>query len=89
MMGIIAGLNSSSISRLKKTWACVPKEYVTLFENEYTAMFANNYKKLRESVKVSPPRKNICFFYSFNIFLACLPYLGVYLGDLTFIGNFQ
>jgi hypothetical protein len=56
MMGIIAGMNSSSIGRLKKTWANVPNEYVSLFENEYTSMFASNYKKLREAVKVSPPR---------------------------------
>jgi len=71
MLGIVAGLMNSAVSRLKKTWELVQSEIVSKFESDYSALFSRNYKLLRDAVKQSTP--------------PCLPYLGVYLADLTFI----
>jgi hypothetical protein len=73
MMGIVSGLMSSSISRLKKTWAVIPAEIAQGFEKEYSGLFFRNFRELREAVKQSEP--------------PCLPYLGIYLSDLTAIEN--
>jgi len=71
MLGIVAGLMSASVSRMKKTWALVAPDIATKFESDYSALFSRNYKLLRDAVRQSAP--------------PCLPYLGVYLADLTFI----
>jgi len=71
LLAIVAGLMSSSVIRLKRTWALVPSEIASKFENDYSGLFYNNWKHLREAVKQCTP--------------PCLPYLGVYLSDLTFI----
>jgi len=70
MMEIIAGIGNSSIHRLKRTWIDMDEPSLKLLENMKLIM-ANNYKKFRESItQVNPP---------------CLPYIGIYLTDLTFI----
>eukprot|EP01114_Cavostelium_apophysatum_P018878 TRINITY_DN5933_c0_g1_i1.p1 TRINITY_DN5933_c0_g1~~TRINITY_DN5933_c0_g1_i1.p1 ORF type:complete len:537 (+),score=114.94 TRINITY_DN5933_c0_g1_i1:70-1680(+) len=71
MMGLVAGLMSSNIGRLKKTWELVPKEVASKFESECSVMLARNYKVLRDAVKQSLP--------------PCLPYLGIYLSDAVFV----
>lgn len=71
MMGIFAGLTSSSVSRLKKTWELVPQDLVSRFEQDCSILFSKNYKLLRDAVKQSVPPS--------------LPYLGIFLSDLVFI----
>lgn len=69
---IIAGLGSSAVHRLKKTWALVsPVRMGALDELRQVASTQNNYKLYRDRLH--------------NVELPCLPYLGVYLTDLTFI----
>jgi len=70
--GIIFGLNLVSVSRLKKTWELVPEKYSKIFEKistEYSG--ANNYKEYRNILK--------------NVPMPCLPFVGIYLSDLTHI----
>jgi len=71
MMEIVSGLLGSSVSRLKRTWKMVPEELSGNFETEYSQLFYRNCKLLRDAVKHSVP--------------PCLPYIGTYLADLTFI----
>ena len=71
-MCILAALVSSPVRRLKATWAEVPPEgheKLSILET----LFAHNtsYKAYRETVQKQPP--------------PCIPYLGLYLTDLTFI----
>jgi len=69
---INSGLNQSSVHRLKKTWECLKKEDLTLFQ-EIQELTSNrgSFSYYREKLhKSNPP---------------CIPYLGVYQTDLTFI----
>lgn len=71
-MCILAALVSSPVRRLKATWAEVPPEWQEKMSSLET-LFAHNmsYKAYRETIqKLVPP---------------CIPYLGLYLTDLTFI----
>lgn len=72
VMEILAGLHSSSVFRLKKTWNSLPrkarKQYDAL---ERLTNSAKNYAVLREALRASNP--------------PCVPYLGMFLTDLTFI----
>jgi len=72
LMGIIAGMNMSSVTRLKKTLEEVPlqtKESVKALEKLMTPQAS--FKSYRTALhKCSLP---------------CLPYIGTYLSDLTFI----
>jgi len=72
LMAIVAGLNGSAIHRLKKSWDLVPPKSRAKFEELQTTMSQqNNYATLRNLLhSVDPP---------------CIPYLGMYLTDLTFI----
>ncbi|KAL6054788.1 Son of sevenless 1 [Balamuthia mandrillaris] len=72
MMEIISGLQSSSIFRLKNTWGGLSGKLNKAYEDIKELMSRhNNYKVFREHLhNVDPP---------------CIPYLGVYLTDLTFI----
>jgi len=71
-MEISAGLNISSVSRLKFTWKSLPPKYRTLFE---------------QLVKLTGSDRN--FDYYRQVVAKCsypiLPYLGMFLRDLTFI----
>ena len=72
VMEILSGLHSSPIFRLKKTWASLSRS-VTAIHTELDALIstAGNYKNMRELLRfVEPP---------------VLPYLGIFLSDLTFI----
>jgi hypothetical protein len=69
---VIATLESSSIARLKRTWAALPHEQVEQCENlKKMVSQEKNFMKYREKLhRIEPP---------------CVPYLGVYLTDLVFI----
>lgn len=72
LMAIVAGLNGSAVHRLKKSWDLVPQKKRDAFEELKQIMSQqNNYSTLRNLLhSVDPP---------------CIPYLGMYLTDLTFI----
>jgi hypothetical protein len=72
VMSILAGFNSSPIHRLKRTWEQLSKKINDIFENlERVINPQKNYAQYRENLhSVNPP---------------CVPFLGVYLTDLTFI----
>jgi len=72
---ILAAFAQSSVFRLKKTWTKFEKTEKELFRElqEYKAMMATDksYSLYRRTLKAADP--------------PCLPYLGVFLTDLTFI----
>ncbi|ORY07992.1 ras GEF [Basidiobolus meristosporus CBS 931.73] len=71
LMAIMCGLNSSMIARLKKTWSLLPGKHEILTENlRRITDHTRNYSEYRKQLKESPP--------------PCLPFLGIYLTDLTF-----
>lgn len=71
-MAIIAALESASIARMKKTWEAIDSIYVKSFQEMKMMMSAEgSYRNFRHILKAeSTP---------------AIPYVGVYLGDLTFI----
>ncbi|XP_053549265.1 ras-specific guanine nucleotide-releasing factor RalGPS2 isoform X5 [Bombina bombina] len=74
-MAVVSGLQSAPIFRLTKTWALLSRKDKTTFEKlEYVVSKEDNYKRLRDyinSLKMTP----------------CIPYLGIYLSDLTYIDS--
>ncbi|PWN34271.1 ras GEF [Meira miltonrushii] len=72
MMAIYSGLNNASLNRLRRTWDAVNQRHLQLFENMRAILApTRNFTKYRETLrKLNPP---------------CVPFLGVYLTDLTFI----
>ncbi|CAG8483932.1 5238_t:CDS:2 [Funneliformis caledonium] len=72
LTAIISGLNSAPIHRLKRTWELVnAKTIQTLEVLNKTMNSTKNFAEYRETLhSVNPP---------------CVPFLGVYLTDLTFI----
>ncbi|CAJ0917345.1 1483_t:CDS:2 [Entrophospora sp. SA101] len=72
LMSIVSGLNSSPIYRLRRTWETVPARHIQTFEMLKKIMNASkNFSEYREMLhRINPP---------------CVPFLGVYLTDLTFI----
>ena len=73
VMEIVSGLNSSACFRLRKTWGAIGKAYEQKFEDlKELVSRDSNFKNFREylKTKISPPS---------------IPYMGVYLTDLTFI----
>ncbi|KAJ5079686.1 ras guanine nucleotide exchange factor i-related [Anaeramoeba ignava] len=72
LTAILAGLNSSPIFRLKKSWEIVKQSHYDTYQSLQTEMSSTqSYKAYRESLKQANP--------------PCIPYLGIYLTDLTFI----
>jgi len=71
-MGVIAGLNMSPISRLKATKKDLNNRLHKSFKKLEVLMHPNaSFKNYRNRLHASTP--------------PCLPYLGVYLSDLTFM----
>lgn len=72
LTAIISGLNSAPIHRLKRTKELVPAKYsATLAELNETMSSTRNFGRYREILRsLNPP---------------AVPFLGVYLSDLTFI----
>ncbi|XP_041446441.1 ras-specific guanine nucleotide-releasing factor RalGPS2 isoform X1 [Xenopus laevis] len=75
LMAVVSGLQSAPIFRLTKTWALLSRKDKATFEKlEYVVSKEDNYKRLRDyinSLKMTP----------------CIPYLGIYLSDLTYIDS--
>ena len=72
LFSVISGLNLASIFRLKQTWAAVSAEKKAQYDelNKYISRDFN-FRAIRTALKnVKPP---------------CIPYIGLYLTDLTFI----
>eukprot|EP01104_Vermistella_antarctica_P018091 TRINITY_DN6594_c0_g1_i1.p1 TRINITY_DN6594_c0_g1~~TRINITY_DN6594_c0_g1_i1.p1 ORF type:complete len:1512 (+),score=324.59 TRINITY_DN6594_c0_g1_i1:100-4536(+) len=71
-MEIVSGLQDSAVFRLKPVWNDVPKKQAIAFEEINQIVSRDkNYQTMRTYLKqLDPP---------------CIPYLGVYLTDLTFI----
>ncbi|KAF3928893.1 hypothetical protein AA313_de0200273 [Arthrobotrys entomopaga] len=72
LTAIISALSTSPIHRLKRTWEQVPTRTIGILESMRTLMgTTRNFGDYREMLHlVNPP---------------CVPFLGVYLTDLTFI----
>ncbi|KAJ1553866.1 hypothetical protein HK405_006677, partial [Cladochytrium tenue] len=72
LMAILAGLNTAPIHRLKRTWELVPAKNMGGLEALRETMDSTkNFSRYRETLhSINPP---------------CVPFLGFYLTDLTFI----
>jgi hypothetical protein len=69
---ILSGITNSSVSRMKKTWANLSKETKDIFEGLKSYLDNNkNFNYLRTIQRFN------------NV--PCLPYIGIFLTDLTFI----
>jgi son of sevenless-like protein len=76
LMAVMSGLNRASVSRLKKVWARVPIKFVELFHQLEDLMTPlGNFKYYRQLLAESKDKKPI------------VPYLVVFLRDLTFIND--
>jgi son of sevenless len=72
LMSIISALNSTPVHRLKRTWEMVPSKSMLTFDDLNKVMHSTmNFSVYREKIH--------------TVSLPCLPFLGVYLSDLTFI----
>ncbi|EGG18190.1 RasGEF domain-containing protein [Cavenderia fasciculata] len=72
VMEILSGLNMTPVYRLKKTWETISRKYLATFKH-LNSLMANkgNFKVYRDVLHTKNP--------------PCLPFLGVYLTDLTFL----
>jgi hypothetical protein len=74
LMAIICSLNLSMISRLKRTWDIVSQKTKTSLEHLRTIVdVSRNYAVLRQRLQNHVP--------------PCLPFVGTYLTDLTFVDH--
>ncbi|RAH84102.1 ras guanine-nucleotide exchange protein [Aspergillus japonicus CBS 114.51] len=74
LMAIICSLNSSMISRLKRTWEAVSQKTKTTLESLRGIVdVSRNYAVLRQRLQNHVP--------------PCLPFVGTYLTDLTFVDH--
>ncbi|XP_066532232.1 ras-specific guanine nucleotide-releasing factor RalGPS2 isoform X2 [Hoplias malabaricus] len=75
VMAVVSGLQSAPIFRLTKTWALLSRKDKATFERlEYLMSKEDNYKRLRD-------------YISSQSMTSCIPYLGMYLSDLTYIDS--
>ncbi|CAL8254685.1 unnamed protein product [Merluccius merluccius] len=75
VMAVVSGLQSAPIFRLSKTWALLSRKDKASFERlEYLMAKEDNYKRLRDYIRTQS-------------MVPCIPYLGMYLSDLTYIDS--
>ncbi|XP_068174766.1 ras-specific guanine nucleotide-releasing factor RalGPS2 isoform X3 [Antennarius striatus] len=75
VMAVVSALQSAPIFRLTKTWALLSRKDKATFERlDYLMSKEDNYKRLRD-------------FTSSQSMVSCMPYLGMYLSDLTYIDS--
>ncbi|XP_037554133.1 ras-specific guanine nucleotide-releasing factor RalGPS2 isoform X2 [Nematolebias whitei] len=75
VMAVVSALQSAPIFRLTKTWALLSRKDKATFERlDYLMSKEDNYKRLRD-------------FISSQSMVSCIPYLGMYLSDLTYIDS--
>lgn len=79
MMAILSGLNNASVRRLKKTWSLVAAKHVdTLHQMEELMASAYNYRRYRTIIAEidKEPRPG-----------PIVPFIGLFLRDLTFLND--
>ncbi|XP_023674547.1 ras-specific guanine nucleotide-releasing factor RalGPS2-like isoform X1 [Paramormyrops kingsleyae] len=75
VMAVVSALQSAPIYRLTKTWALLSRKDRATFDRlAYLMSKEDNYKRLRE-------------YISSQSMTSCIPYLGMYLSDLTYIDS--
>ncbi len=74
VMAIMGALSSTAVFRLKKTWESLSRASLSAY-NELKELVSSeqNFSNLREATKIAE--------------LPCFPYIGTFLGDLTFIDS--
>lgn len=71
LMAILCALTSSTISRLRKTWDSLPSKYRVILDTLRKATeHGRNYAEYRANIRSAVP--------------PCLPFVGLFLTDLTF-----
>ncbi|KAI0219418.1 hypothetical protein L0F63_000201, partial [Massospora cicadina] len=71
LVSIMCALQTSAVIRLRQTWKLVPEKHMRTMESlRELTNYARNYQTLRELLRVATT--------------PCLPFLGIYLTDLTF-----
>jgi len=72
LMAVLSGLNEGCIHRLKQTQTEIPEKYQMLYQELQTLMsYDGSYKNYRKRLN--------------EAHLPCIPYLGIYLRDLTYL----
>eukprot|EP01116_Phalansterium_solitarium_P000941 TRINITY_DN10772_c0_g1_i1.p1 TRINITY_DN10772_c0_g1~~TRINITY_DN10772_c0_g1_i1.p1 ORF type:complete len:501 (-),score=134.12 TRINITY_DN10772_c0_g1_i1:88-1590(-) len=72
LMALVAALESSAVTRLEATWANIPiKNHAILGDLSRLVHMSSNFRALREAMS--------------SCELPAIPYLGIFLSDLTFI----
>ncbi|XP_054646469.1 ras-specific guanine nucleotide-releasing factor RalGPS2 isoform X4 [Dunckerocampus dactyliophorus] len=75
VMAVVSGLQSAPIFRLTKTWALLSRKDKATFDRlDFLMSKEDNYKRLRD-------------YISSQSMVSCIPYLGMYLSDLTYIDS--
>ncbi|XP_033937236.1 ras-specific guanine nucleotide-releasing factor RalGPS2 isoform X2 [Pseudochaenichthys georgianus] len=75
VMAVVSALQSAPIFRLTKTWALLSRRDKAAFDRlDYLMSKEDNYKRLRD-------------FISSQSMVSCIPYLGMYLSDLTYVDS--
>ncbi|XP_063747645.1 ras-specific guanine nucleotide-releasing factor RalGPS2 isoform X3 [Eleginops maclovinus] len=75
VMAVVSALQSAPIFRLTKTWALLSRKDKATFDRlDYLMSKEDNYKRLRD-------------FISSQSMVSCIPYLGMYLSDLTYVDS--
>ncbi|XP_067370717.1 ras-specific guanine nucleotide-releasing factor RalGPS2 isoform X7 [Channa argus] len=74
-MAVVSGLQSAPIFRLTKTWALLSRKDKATFDRlDFLMSKEDKYKRLRD-------------YISSQSMVSCIPYLGMYLSDLTYIDS--
>ena len=72
VMAIVCSLTSTTVTRLKRTWECVSSRTIATLEKLKPLIeCTRNYTTLRQTLACCMP--------------SCLPFVGMYLTDLTFV----